>query len=100
MNSVILRRGVLSGGISGLALSLAMTLVMRNIGGSSLVNYGPALFGLELLSLDIFFAAVALVAGLVFVFGRRWVRASFCLVFGLIAVGYWVILWLAQVLAS
>lgn len=76
-----------------LPLSIATTAALKRLPDTNLVNFGPALFGFGVFSVEILIAFVALVIATVFLFRKRWKPAFFCLSFGLTIVG-----WLARVM--
>jgi hypothetical protein len=81
--------GIVFGIAVALPLSIATTTALRRLPDSNLVNFGPALIGVEVFSSEIFIAVVALVIATVFLFRKRWRPAGFWLSFGLTIVGWW-----------
>ena len=72
-----------------LPLSIATTAALKRLPDANLVNFGPALFGFGVFSLEILVAVIALIVAAVFLFRKRWKPAGFWLSFGLTIVGWW-----------
>jgi hypothetical protein len=73
-----------------LTLSVASTGLLKRQPDANLVNFGPAIFGIAIVGLEILAAAGALVTASVFLLRKRWKRAGFALAFGITVVGWYV----------
>jgi hypothetical protein len=74
----------------GLALSVASAGLLKKQPDANLVNFGPAIFGIAIVGLEILAAAGALVIASLFLLRKRWKRAGFALAFGVTVVGWYV----------
>lgn len=81
--------GIFIGIAVALPISIATTTALKRLPDASLVNFGPALSGFGVFSLEILAAAVALVAAGILLFRKRWRPAGFLLSFSLTVVGWW-----------
>lgn len=81
--------GAAIGAISASAIVIPTTLLLRSMGGASLVNFGPAIVGLVLLVVELALALIALVFACISLFRHRWRLAGFTLAASLLIAGWY-----------
>jgi len=78
------------GAAAALAISVGSEVTLKNSPNVSLVNFGPAIFGIVIFGLNILAALVAIATASVLLFRHRWRGSGFALAFGVTVVGFWV----------
>ena len=94
MNWKRLGGGTGLGIIAAVMLSIVVTVFIKALPDSSLVNFAPGIGAAGALALLVLIAVIAIVSGGVSLFWKRWERAVFFFAFGISIFAWFIKLWL------